>query len=72
MAKITELFDKVGVAVDDVSAKRLVVEQTRAAYDAASQDLAKAEGNLSSLRDELNASLGDVLQPSNSRAVVRA
>lgn len=72
MGKISELFDKVGSAVEDVNAKRLVVEETKAKYDAASQDLASAEASLSSLRDELNTSLGDVLQPSKSRAVVRA
>lgn len=70
MAKISELWDKVEGAVEDVESKRLVVEQTGAAYRAASQDLSKSEANLTSLRDELNVRLGEVLQPTDPRVSV--
>ncbi len=70
MGKLSGLFDKVEKAYDDVEAKRLVVEETSAAYNAAAQDLEKAEQQLRELREETNKMLGG--QESNSRAVVRS
>ena len=70
MGKLSSLFEKVEKAYEDVEAKRLVVEETRAAFTAASDDLRKAETQLSELREETHKMLGG--QESNSRAVVRS
>jgi hypothetical protein len=70
MVKLSQLFDKAQHAAKDVEDKKLVVEQTKAAFDAASQDLAKANAALESMRNEIHSALGGVLGPQDPRVTV--
>jgi len=70
MVKLSQMFDKAQAAAKEVEDKKLVVEQTKAAFDAASQDLAKANATLEAMRNEVHQALGGVLGESNPRVTV--
>lgn len=60
-------WDDAKNALQTVKDKMVVVEQTKAAFEAAAKDLADAQGVLAQKRQELAQIMGEVLPPSNAR-----